>query len=92
MRITFLKKELSKLPKNSQNIFKKSNIDCYVKRPSGTIFIGKHSVSKDFYHTKSLKYYALENKSSKIFEYQPNELKDNSIENNYEECSHPERN
>ena len=36
-------------------------------------------------------YYTLENKSNKICEYQPDELDDNLIENNNEECFYPKR-
>ena len=37
-------KELSKLPDNSPNIFKRSNIDRYMERPSATFYNGKCSV------------------------------------------------
>ena len=36
-----------------------------------------------------LAYYTLENKPNKTCEYQPDELDDNLIENNHEECSYP---
>ena len=33
----FSDKEFSKLPDNSPNIFKKSNVDCYTERPNATL-------------------------------------------------------
>ena len=36
-------KELSELPNKSSNIFKKSNIDCYMERPNSTF----HSAMKN---------------------------------------------
>ena len=41
---------------------------------TGTFYSGKHSVLDNFCFTEFLEYYALENKSSKTFEYQPDEL------------------
>ena len=42
----------------------------------------------EFYFAESLTYYTLENKPSKTGEYRLNELDDNLIENNHEECSY----
>ena len=42
----------------------------------------------EFYLAESLTYYTLENKPNKTGEYQLNELDDNLIENNHEECSY----
>ena len=39
-----LKKELSELPDDSPNIFKKSNIERYAERPSATFCNGKYIV------------------------------------------------
>ena len=44
---------------------------------------------KDFRYAESLAYYTLENKSNKTCEYQLDELDENLIENNYEDCSYP---
>ena len=41
-------KELSELPDDSPNIFKKSNIDCYMERSSATFCNGKYSILDDF--------------------------------------------
>ena len=74
-------KELSELPDNSSNIFRRSHIDRYMERPSATFCNGKYSVSNVFCYAEFLVYYAHENKSSKTSEYQP------VTWNNYEECS-----
>ena len=87
VQVLHSEKELSQLPGNSPNISKKSNIDCFRKRPSATFCNGKYSILHDFCYAEFLAYYTLENKSSKTGEYQPDELDDNLIENNHEECS-----
>ena len=50
------------------------------------MLLGKYSILDDFCYTEFAANYALENKSSKVCEYQPNKLDDNLIENNHEEC------
>ena len=91
VQVLLSKKELSELPDDSSNIFKKSNIDRYVERPNVIFCNGKYSVLDYFCCTEFLAYYTLENKSSKTCEYQPDELDDNPIENNHEECSYPKK-
>ena len=67
-------KELCKLPDNSPNIFKKSNIDLYTERPSATFCNGKYSISDNFCYAEFLVYYTFENKPSKTGEYPADEL------------------
>ena len=55
-------KELSELPDNSPNIFKRSNIDRFMERSSATFCNGKYSVLNDFCCPEFLAYYTLENK------------------------------
>ena len=78
-------KELSELPDNSSNVFKKP-IDCYMGRLSATFCSGKYSVLNDFCYAEFLAYYTLESESDKTYEYQPNKLDDSQIENNHEDC------
>ena len=78
----------SELPDDSPNIFKKSNIDRYVERPSATYCNGKYSALNDFCYAEFLAYYTLENKSSNSREYQPDELDDSLIEKNHDESSY----
>ena len=80
-------KELSKLPADSPNIFKKSNINCYIERPSATFNNRKYSALNHFCYIEFLALYTIENKSTKAFKYHPDELDDDLIENNHEECS-----
>ena len=84
-------KELSEIPEGIPNIFKRSNIDRYMERPSATFCNGKCRVLNDFCYTEFLAHYTLENKSNKTCEYQPDELDDNLIENNHEKCSYPQK-
>ena len=82
-------KKLSELLDYSPNIFKKSNFDRYVERPSATFCNGKYSASNDFCYAEFLSYYTLENKSSNSCEYQTDESDDSLIEKNHEESSYP---
>ena len=58
-------KEHSELPDDSPNIFKKSNVGCYMERPDATFCNGKCSVLNNFSYAEFLAYYTLENKSCK---------------------------
>ena len=85
LEVLLPEKELCRLPdNNSPNIFKRSNIDRCMERPSATFCNGKYRVSNDFCCAEFIANYTLENKTC---EYQPDELDDNLIENNHEECS-----
>ena len=91
IQVLLSEKELSELPYNSPNIFKKSNIDRYMERPNATFCNGKYSILANFCYAELLAYYTLENRPSKTGEYQPDELDDNLIENNHENCSYPQK-
>ena len=62
-----------------------------MERPNVIFCNGEYSVLDNFCCAEFLAYYTLENKSSKTCEYQPDELDDNPIENNHEECSYPKK-
>ena len=83
-------KELNKLPENSPNVLKKSNINLYVERPGATFYNGKYSVLNDFCYAKILACYTRKNKSSNSCECQPDELNDSLIEKNHE-SSYPKQ-
>ena len=89
VQVLLSEKELNKLPDNSPNISKKSNINRYMERPSAIFCNGKYSILDNFCYAEFLAYYTFENKLSKTGEYQPDELDDNLIEKNLEECSYP---
>ena len=89
-QILFSEKELRELPDDSPKNFKKSNIDCYMERPSATSWNGKYSalnavlyifVTQTFPHMTDLKI-------NKTCKHQPDELDDNLVQNNHEECSY----
>ena len=84
-------KEPSELPDDSKNIFKRSNIDRYMERPSATLCNGKYIVLNDFCYAEFLAYYTAENKTSKTCEYPPDELDYKLIENSHEEGSYPKK-
>ena len=46
VQLLLSEKRLSELPDNRRNIFKRSNIDCYMESPSATFCNGKYSVLK----------------------------------------------
>ena len=52
VQVLLSEKESSKPPDDSPNIFKKSNIDCYMERPSATFCNGKHS-TLDYFFTRN---------------------------------------
>ena len=62
-----------------------------MERPSGTLCNGKYIVSNNVCYAEFLTYYTLENKSNKACEYQSDELDENVIDNNHEECSYQKK-
>ena len=62
VQVLFPEKEISELPDDSLNVFKKSNIDRYMERPSLTFCDGKYSTLEDFCYAEFLVYYTRENK------------------------------
>ena len=78
---------LKNLLDDSRNIFMKSNIDRYMKRPNVQFCNGKYSILDDFCYAELLVYYTHEKKSRKAIKYQSDELDHNLIENNHEGCS-----
>ena len=79
VQVLIPEKGLSELPDDSPHFFKRSNIDCYMERPSATFCSGKYSILNDLCYAEFLAYYTLENKSNKTCEYQPDELDYNLI-------------
>ena len=71
IQVLLLEKGLCRLPDDSPNIFKRSNIDLYMERPSATFCHGKYRVLNDFGNSEFLVSYRLKNKSNKSCEYQP---------------------
>ena len=82
VKVLLSEKELSKIPNDSSNIFKKSNIDRCIERPNATFCYGKYSALNDFCCAEFLACYTLESKSNNTCDYQPDDLDDNLTENN----------
>ena len=91
VHVLLSEKELSKLPGDSPHIVKRSYIDLYMERPSASFCNRKYSVLNDFCYAEFLVYFTRENKSNKTCQYQSDELDDNMIETNHEECSYLKR-
>ena len=60
VQVLLSEKQLSKPSGNSPNIFKESNIDCYMKRPSAKFCDGIYSILDDFCYAVFLACYTLE--------------------------------
>ena len=54
VHVLFSEEELSELQDNSSNIFKNSNIDSYIERPSTTFCNEKYSILDDFCYAEFL--------------------------------------
>ena len=59
-----------------------------MEKPGEIFCNGRYSVLNYYCCAEFLAYYALENKSSKTCEYQPDKFDDNLIENNHKQCSY----
>ena len=59
VQVLLPEKELSTLPYDSPNVFKRSNIGCYMVKPSTTFLNGKYNALNDFCYAEFLAYYTL---------------------------------
>ena len=75
-------KDMSQLPEDSRDIFKKNIIDRYTNRPNLSFCGGEYSVLDSFCFAEFLLHYYLEPSKSKDNDYQPEILVDGLIENN----------
>ena len=80
-------KRANEPPDDSLSIFNKSNIDCCIERLGATFYSVKYTILNDFCYAEISAYYALQNKSAKTGECQPDKLDDNLIEKNHEKSS-----
>ena len=74
VQVCLSEKDLRELPENGPNIFKKSNIDPYMEKPSAKFCNGRYSILDYFCHAEFLVYYTFGNKASKTNEYWADEL------------------
>ena len=65
IQVLFSKKEIRELPGDGPNILNKSNIDCYMERPSATFCNGKYSILSNFCYAEFLAYCILINNQTR---------------------------
>ena len=80
-RIFLSENEISDLPEDSKNLFKRNMVDRYIDRPDMTSFGGKYSLLNSFCYAEFLRFYYLApNAKFKENDYQPEELVDELME------------
>ena len=82
-RICRKENDISQLPEDSRDIFKKNMIDRYIDRPNLSFCGGKYSALNSFCFAEFLRYFYLAPTKSKDNDYQPEILIDDLIENNH---------
>ena len=91
-RILQTEKQLSSLPEDSTNIFKRNNSDRYLARPSVSFCDGKYSILDSFCFAEFSAYCSLIYKPKETNEgeeYQPDLLHDSLMEDNHENLNYP---
>ena len=81
-RMCLTEKEVSELPEDSTNIFKRNMIDRYRDRPNKVFNGGKYAVLDEMCYAEFLRYYYLQSSKCEDNDYQPIELTDDLIEAN----------
>ena len=75
--------EISDLPEDSKEIFKRNMIDCYIDRPNANYENGKYAVLDSMCFAEFLRYYSLAKRNHNLDnDYQPEELTNKVIEEN----------
>ena len=74
------KDELSQLPEDSTDVFKRNNLDRYIERPDKHFKGGKFSVLDEMCYAEFLAFYVLETKPKDFNDSQPEVLVDDGIE------------
>ena len=83
-RLCLAKHEISESPEDSKKIFKPNMVDRYIDRPNLTSSTGKFAVLDAFCFAGFSRYYYLSsNPKYKGNDYQPEELEDKIVEDNY---------
>ena len=70
------------MPEKSTDVFKGNIIDRYIDRSNWSLDSGKYSALGNFCFAEFLKYYYVPSTNSNENDYQPQELKDDIIEEN----------
>ena len=74
--------EISELPEDSNDVFRRNMLDRYIDRPNTSFVGGKFSVLNEFCYAEFLRYYYLVSKAWDENDYQPEVLKDEMFEYN----------
>ena len=83
-----LKEEISCLPDDSKDIFKKNMLDRYMDRPDESFLNGRYNSMNLICYAEFLRYYYLAAKPQDN-DWQPEELSDDLLENNFSNEIHP---
>ena len=86
-KVLLTEEQLSSLPEDSTDIFRRNNIDRYVARPSVSFCDGKYSILDSFSFPEFTAYYSLIYKpkeTNESEEYQPDLVPDSLMEVNHE--------
>ena len=79
-KVCKFKDELSQLPEDSTDVFKKNNLDRYTERPDKNFKGGKLSVLDEICYAEFLPFYVIETKPREDNDSQPEVLVDDNIE------------
>jgi len=79
-RVCKSKEELSELPEDSTDVFKRNNLDRYLDRPNATFKGGKYKVLDNMCYAEFLAYYVLDINKNKENDCQPEVLLDDDTE------------
>ena len=82
-RVCFKEEEISELPENSQDIFRRSMLDRYKDRPNSSFGNGKYVIIDSMCYAEFLRYYKLTQITTNENDYQPEELTDQFIQGNH---------
>ena len=88
-RICRTEVELSELPEDSTDVFKRNMLDRYMDRPNETYKNGKYSVVDTMCFAEFCSHNYLSNSKCNDNENQPDVLEDELIEQNHNICSYP---
>ena len=88
LKMLRLKEEISQLPDESENIFKRNMLDWYMNRPDQLFYHDHYVVLNDFCYAEFLRHYYLA-PHIKENDWQPVELSDEILENNFTDQVYP---
>ena len=87
-KICLSEKEISELPEDSTDVFKRNVTNRYTDCPNASLDDGKYSVLKKFCYAEFLRHYYVTSTNSNDNDYQPHELKEDITEENHNSQNH----